>query len=96
MTKSNKKIDFNGSKLKVEDILKQTNKTILLNLYIKTHDLEKICKSVCGKIDKINTGINNQWKNIGKNKTAIGYIKGVISILSVLVVAMIGYLAYTR
>jgi len=91
--KNNKKIDFNGSKLKVEDILKQTNKTILLNLYIKTHDLEKTIKSICGKVDGINTKIDNQWKNIGRNKSTIGYIKGVLFVIIPVLLGIVSYLA---
>ena len=90
---NNQLIDFNGEKLKIEDILKEKNKVILLNLYIKTHDLEKTIKSVCGKVDGINTKIDNQWKNIGRNKSMIGYIKGVLFVIIPVILGIVSYLA---
>jgi len=86
---NNEILNFNGSDIKIEDILKKPTKIILLGLYIKTHDLEKSTKRVCGKIDAFDKKIDNQWAKIGKNKNAIGWVKGVLSILSLIVLYLL-------
>jgi len=82
-------LNFNGSDIKIEDIFKKPTKEILIGLYIKTQDLEKSTERVCGKIDGINTKIDNQWAKIGKNQSAINWVKGVISILSLIVLYLL-------
>jgi len=89
-------IEFDGKDITVEDILKKQNKVILLQLYIKTQTLDSRSEGMCKKIDGINTKIDNQWKNIGKNKIAISWIRGVLFVSLPLISALIGYLAYTR
>ena len=89
-------LNFNGEEIKIEDIFKKPTKEILIGLYIETHDLKKSTKSVCGKIDGIDKKIDNQWKKISDNKSAIQWIKGVLFISLPLISAIIGYLAYTR
>ena len=90
------KLDFNGSNIKIEDIFKKPTKEILIGLYIKTQDLEKSTDRVCEKVNDIDKKIDNQWKNIGKNKIAISWIKGVLFISLPLISAIIGYIAYTK
>lgn len=92
---NNDRINFNGKEITIEDILKKSNKKILIGLYIKTHDLESATKRICKKIDKIDTAIDKQWAKIGKNGKSIGWLKGVLSILVILVVGIISYLALT-
>ena len=97
------KIDFNGNKIKIEDILKEKNKVILLNLYVKTHDLEITTNNICGKIDEVKVGLDDcrekmgiQWAKIGKNSTAISRLKGILVPLIPIILGIIGYIAYTR
>lgn len=92
---NNQLINFNGKNIKIEDILKKSNKAILIGLYIKTHDLESTTSGLCEKIEKINKANNKQWAKISKNGKSIGWLKGVLSILVLLVVGIISYLALT-
>jgi len=92
----NDKINFNGKKITIENLLKKPSKEILIGLYIKTHDLESSTKSVCKKIDTINAEIGNQWKNIGKNKTAVGWIKGVLFVIIPVILYIVYNMAITR
>jgi len=88
--------NFNGSEIKIEDILKKPTKIILLGLYVETQDLKKSTKRVCGKIDAFDKKIDNQWAKISKNSTIIGYLKGILVFLIPATLGIIGYLAYTR
>ena len=93
---NNEILNFNGSDIKIKDILEKPTKEILIALYIETQDLKKSNDRVCDKVNGIDKKIDNQWSKIGKNNSAISRISGILCVLIPIILGIIGYIAYTR